>query len=1218
MQYKLLLHILKVLCLGTAVQALGICSISAAIAETTLVKPASTGTIKTIRSLTPGPIAAPITAQVTIPPTPADSVTTPITPAVVTPPAPTNQVATSVKILTPTPNSVFDIPATSVVLQYPIGTTVELKVNDKLVESNLIGRTETDSTTKLITQTWYGVSLAPGKNILTAKTSQGAIATTTIQVAGAPTKIQISTAETRIPADGRSLVNLTGQLLDENNNLSKQDGIVTLYATAGEFAGVDANKDQPGFQVPVFKGTFTAQLRAGLDAQTVRIRATNLNLEAYAQVQFETNLRSSIATGLVDFRLGARGTDYYRPFTEFLPVDRDNSTQLQARGQVFATGRLGDWSATGAFNSDRSLNKVCNTGDRLSRDTYSSQSCEDLYPVYGDTSKVDVLTPSRDSVFVKLERSTGVAGSIPNMVMWGDYGTTEFATKSQQFTATNRNLHGAKVNYNVGNLLVSGFYGDNVQGFQRDNIAPDGTSGTYFLSQRLLLGGSENITIESEELDRPGSVVKVEILNRGLDYDLDYDRGTVVLRRPLLRTSVSDTGTILVRRLVATYQYANGTNNNIYGGRAQYNLDRTSGRESWVGASWTRENQGIRDFNILGVDALMPIGNGSNITAEYARSTNNTGLGTTVGGNAIRVEGQYKFSDATTGRSHFRSTETGFSNNATTSFVPGQTRYGGDLSTKLGDRTTIRAQFDREENRGQPPLVNTNIIDLLTPRDPATGLVNNDLRTVTLGVQQRIGITTLDLDYVNRSRQDRLALDPKQADVSSDQIRSRLNWPLSPTVTLRAQNEINLSNQQDVVYPNRSALGIDWAVYPGIKLGINQNYISSPQFGDTSYTSLDFDSGYNVTPSTKVTGRYSLSPFQSIGSVGVQQGFVLSPGLKLDLNYDRVIGGTNPSTAAGQQFAQPYSLGQTASSLGTTSGDSYGIGINYTDNPNFQANARYEYRNSNLTSSTNLSAGITGKLSPALSALFRFQQSSAANQVIRDGGLGATSNLKLGLAFRNPASDEFNGLLSYQYRKNPSLLPTSILTTSGTGSEDHTLALEGIYAPDWRWEFAGKYALRNSTSYLDQSLTAGETIGISQLRATYRLGYDWDLTGDVRWLNQFTSGRNETGASLEAGYYLTPDLRLSAGYSLGAAADPNGSRNASGAYLGLTVKINELFGGFGRQQPAPAQQQESQLPAQPLGQPIPAQSQTPASITPPATAPSPVQAPIQTTIPTQP
>jgi hypothetical protein len=1233
MKYQLLFKILQVLCLGTAMHSLGLVTLDRAAAQipaSESAQPVSAPTIaqpQVVQPANPAPAVVPTAPVVPIQPiAPVESISTPTAPPASLAP---DKTGSTVKILAPTPNILLDIPATIVVVQYKVGTTIELKVDNRIVDKNLIGRTETDAKTNLITQTWYGVSLAPGKNTVTATSSQGEVATTTIQVAGAATKIQLSTAETRVPADGRTLATIEGQMVDDNNNPTKQDNVVTLSTTAGEFAGVDLDKDQPGFQVQVVKGKFTAKLRTGLDAQTVRIRANSSSMEAYAQIQFETNLRSSIATGVFDVRLGARGTDYYRPFSEFLPVDRNNSSQLQARGQVFATGRIGDWSATGAFNSDRSLNKGCNGADRLSRDTYS-QNCEDQYPLYGDTSKVDVLTPSRDSVYAKLERSTGVAGSIPDMIMWGDYATNEFATRSQQFSSLNRNLHGSKLNYNVGNLLVSGFYGDNVQGFQRDNIAPDGTSGTYFLSQRLLLGGSENLTVELEELNRPGLVIKQEILNRGLDYDIDYDRGTVLLRRPLLRTSVNDDGTILVRRLVATYQYANGSNNSIYGSRAQYNIDRTSGRESWLGASWMKENLGIRNFSMVGADALIPIGNGSNIIAEFARSTNNPGLGIpSVNGNAVRVEGQYKFNDATTGRSYFRSTEAGFSNNSTTSFVPGQTRYGGDLSTKLGDRTTIRAQFDREENRGQPPLVNNNLIDLLTPRDPATGLVDNDLRTITIGVQQRVGVSTVDLDYVNRSRQDRLALDPKQSNVSSDQIRSRLNWPLTSNLAFRAQNEINLSNQQDQVYPNRSGLGIDWTVYPGIKLGLNQNFISSNQYGNTSYTSLDFDSVYNISSSTKVTGRYSLSPFQSIGSAGIQQGIVLSPGLKLDLNYERVIGGnTSTTTGAGQQFAQPYSLGQTASSLSTTTGDSYGIGINYTDNPNFQANARYEYRNSNLTSTSNLSAGVTGKLSPALSALLRFQQSSAANQVLRDSDLGARMDVKAGLAFRNPASDEFNGLLSYQYRRNPSILPTSILTTSGTGSEDHTLALEGIYAPNWQWEYAAKYALRNATSYLDQSLSAGNTLGITQLRATYRFAHDWDVTGDVRWLKQFSSGRSELGAALEAGYYLTPDLRLSAGYSLGVADDPNGSRNASGPYLGLTVKINELFGGFGRQQSAPAQQQESKVAAPIQAAPtVPAQQPQSKVVAPsqpasgttqaPAAAPASVQPPTPTQSPTR-
>jgi hypothetical protein len=1189
------LAICKAFFLGATIQGLGLIlsatQIQAAPTKDSAIIPGAVPTVVK-PPISTAPNVAPIAPIVVDNPPPTNVApavpSNPVTPSIAVDPA-TEQQSTvlaqpatagnPLQILTPTTNSVLDVPAATIILQYTGGAQIELKVNGQLVDSKSIGRTETDTKTNIVTQTWYGVSLSAGENIIIAQDDRGNMASAKVQVRGVPTKVQLTTRESRVPADGRSLVSIDGQLLDENGNNSNRDGVVTLYTSAGEFAGVDLDRDQPGFQVAVVKGSFTAKLRSSLDAQTVRVRASIMSLEATAQVQFETNLRNSIATGVIDLRVGARGTDYYRPYNEFLPTDRDNSTEARLRGQAFATGRLGEWSITAALNSDRPLNKVCNTADRLFRDTGSSQSCEDLYPVYGDTSRVEATTPSRDSVYVKLENSSGIIGAAPNSLLWGDYNTTEFANRSQQYTATSRNLHGAKVNYNIGNLFVSGFYGDNVQGFQRDNIAPDGTSGYYFLSQRLLLGGTESLVVETEDLDRPGNVIKVETLARGLDYEIDYDRGTILLRRPLLRTAIGADGNIQIRRLVATYQYANGSNSNIFGGRAQYNLSRTNGQESWVAGTWTRETQGIRDFSIMGADALISLGPNASLTAEYARSSNNTGFGDPIEGNAIRLEGQFKFSDSTQSRAYYRSSEAGFANNATTSFVPGQTRYGADLVTRLGESTSLRLQVDREENRGTPPIAITGISSLLVPpSSPLTGRVDNDLTTLTAGVQQRFGgNVTLDLDYVNRSRQDRLAVLPGQSDVSSDQIRTRVSVPLGSNLTFRAQNEINLSNQQDVVYPNRTALGIDWAVYPGINVRLSQNYVSSTQFGDSNYTSLDFDSAYNLTNSTKITGRYSLSPFQSIGSVGVQQGFVLSPGFKVDLNYERVIGGITNATGAGQQFAQPVASGQVASSLTTTGGDTYGIGFNYTDNANFQANARYELRNTNITSTSLISAGATGKLGSDLTALFRYQQSGTANQLLRDAPLGDTINLKLGLAFRNPASDQWNGLFSYQYRKNPALLPTSILTSTGTGSEDHTLSLDVVYAPNWQWEFGGKYALRNSTSYLDQNFTAGNTISIAQLRTTYRLDYNWDITGDVRWLSQFSSGRNEVGASLEAGYYLTPNLRLSAGYSMGAADDPNGSRNAGGFYGGVTLKLNDLFGGFGQQQIAPIQQQESKI-----------------------------------------
>jgi hypothetical protein len=1098
-----------------------------------------------------------------------------------TAPAAPTMGATEVQILTPTANAVMDIPATSVTIRSAIGAKVELRVNGNLVDSNSIGRTETDSQKGTVTQTWYGVSLGSGESTVSARAINngvtGAETSIKLKVRGAPKSLKLNTLETRIPADGRSLLTVEGQTIDENGNQSKQDGTITLYTTAGEFAGVDQDKDQPGFQTPIKEGKFTAKLRSTLSAQTVKIRATTLDLEAFAQAQFETNLRTPITTGLVDIRLGGQNVDYYRNFKEFNSVTPNNSS-LSVRGQVFSTGRVGDWSFTGAYNSDRPLNKTCGVDNNLFRN--SGQACEDAYPVYGDSSKIDILTPSQDSVYLKFERSTGIPNSIPDMGMWGDYNTTEFATKSQQLSATNRQLHGAKVNYNIGNLQASAFYGDNVQGFQRDTVPPDGTSGYYFLSRRFLLGGSETIQIETEELNRPGTILKVETLVRGNDYDIDYDRGGILLRKPLLRTTTDGQGSILTQKIIATYQYLTpGSSNSIYGGRAQFYLDRTLNQESWIGASYVNENAGSRNFNLLGADALISLSPNTNVIAEYARSTNGTAFdGRAVDGSAYRVEAQAKLNDTLQGRAYYRTTEAGFSNNATSSFIPGQTRLGAEANVKVSSSTNLRVQADRENNRGTAPAVLfPNLADLIAGRTaPVPGSqLDNDLTTLSAGIQQQFGNISASLDYVNRDRLDRVNT---TSNGSSSQIRSTLSVPLTSTLKVSALNETALSSSQDSLNPSRTALGLDWNVYQGINLRLNQNWIAGGQLANTSFTSLDVDANYKVASNTNVTGRYSLNPFQSIGAVGVQQGIVLSPGLKMDLAYERIIGGSTGfvQTGAGTQAPTPFTPGQSSALVGVGNGNSYSVGLNYTDNPNFQANARYELRDSLTGSSSNINLGATGKVSTDLTALARYQQNGVANQVLGPS-IGSTANLRLGLAYRNPESDKLNALLSYQFRRNPSIIPDSLLTNIGSGSEDHTFAVETIYAPDWQWELYGKYAFRNGSNFLDATTTTSNALSLGQLRATYRLGFDWDLVADGRIINQPNQGFTELGLALEAGYYLTPNLRLSAGYGFGRVDDPtviNGNRSSNGAYVGLTVKVNDLF-GFGLQPVSQPQQQES-------------------------------------------
>ncbi len=1093
------------------------------------------------------------------------------------PPSPIPQI----KILTPTPDSVADIPAATVVLQFPGNTNIELRVNGELVNRDLIGRTETDPSTNLVTQTWYGVSLKEGENIITAQIVGATEPSSTIkvEVRGAPTTLTLDTVEARIPADGRSVATIKGQLVDANGNRSNRNAIVTLNATSGEFVGVDFKPDEPGFQVEAKNGQFTATLKSDLKAQTVRIRATTNDLEAYTQLQFETALRSSLVTGVVDFRLGARGTDYFGSYRDFLRPDKDKKTQLDFNSSIFATGAIGEWLFTGALNTYRSLNEDCNCDNRLFR-TY--QSNEQNYPVYGDSSKTDVVAPSTDSVFLRFERSTKIPGAASDYAMWGDYNTEEFARSSQQFTAVTRQLHGFKANYNLGNFQITGFYGNNVQGFQRDTIAPDGTSGFYFLSRRILVPGSENVFLELEELNRPGTVLERKQLNRGADYDIDYDRGTVLFREPILRTDVGNNGEVLVRRIVTSYQYdSQNPESNIYAGRLQYNFARGLRNESWLAGTYLRENQGIRDFELIGADALISFGSQGKFIAEFARSRNNSELMGDVSGDAYRLEAEGQIFKGLQGRAYYRFADTGFANNATISFVPGQTRYGAQLTGKLTASTNLRLQYDHEDNFGIAPQPLNTFEDLFTPRIEAVpgSKVDNSLTTISAGIQQRFGGSIFDFDWIHRDRKDNI---PNSALSSkSDQLRSRLTVPIVNNLTFQAQNELTLSSEKDTVYPDRTIFGLNWAVLPGINLSLAQQFYNGGQFSGNSITSFSVNGEHKLGSNTTITGRYSIlggaNELTTQGAIGLNNKWTISPGLRLNLAYEHVFGNFQARNATGQQFAQPFSAGQAASSIGFNGGDSYSVGLEYSDNPNFQASAKYEHRTSSAGGNTVITAGITGKISPSLTALARYQQANASNQ--RLTGLGDIANLRFGLAYRDPSNDKFNALLRYEYRKNPSVIPDTILFGSGTGSEDHTFAAEAIYAPNWQWEFYGKYALRNSTSYLASDLIGSTSVNLAQMRATYRLGYSMDLVGEARWIGQ--SNSTETGFVVETGYYLTPNLRLSAGYVFGKVDDRDfsGTRSAGGAYLGLTVKLNELFDGFGLQKRPPRQQKESVVQA---------------------------------------
>lgn len=1093
--------------------------------------------------------------------------------------------AQQVDILTPQSGAILNIPSTPVTLRFPVGAKIALIVNGQLIDSSQVGRTETDPNTQLRIQTWYGIPLEAGDNLIEViSTETGQVfASAPIIVRGQPEELTLFAPQT-LPADGSSTATIRGQLVDGVGISSVWNTTVTLNASDGRFLGADQAPDQPGFQVPVINGEFSAELQSSLTSHLVQLQAATSGFETFRQIQFITPQRPTLISGVVDLRFGARGTDYYSSRREFLPLDRDNSYALDVNAAVFATGNLGEWLYTGAYNSRRPLNENCQGESGLFQT--EGGSCDNTYPTTGDGSYSEASAPSLDSVYLRLERTSPSNGAATDYALWGDYGTEEFATAAQFFTATSRQFHGFKANYNFGNLAVTGLYANNVEGFQRDTLAPDGTSGFYFTSLRNIVPGSENVYFEVEELERPGTVLERRQLSRGLDYDIDYDRGTLLFNDPVRRTDINNIGQLLVRRIVTTYQYEGGGNTNVVAGRLQYDLDGQPEQNSWLGTSYFNEAQGDRNFTLYGADTRIALGESAQLIAEIAQSSSSfasvgNAAGSTVSGTAYRLEIDGNLGDRLTARSYFRSTGAGFTNAATTSFVPGQTRYGADIIGQLTDTTALRARFDHEDNFGVAPQV-TDLSPLLAGfnnplTNPAGTPLDNSLTTYSLGVTQKIGASTAEVDWIHRDRSDRLSTFAN-SNVSTDQLRSRFTTPLAQNLTFVAQNELNLSSAVDPIYPSRTLLGLNWEALPWLNVGVNQIFYGGGGNNRGSSTSIDVSGEHTFASNTTVRGRLSaIDGSQVGGSIGLEQGINLAPGLDLDLGYEKVFSTLGNATAAGTQLSESVA-GANASALALAGGESYSVGLSYSDNPSFQASSRFEHRTSTNGSNTVFTLSAVGRLTPDLTILGDYRLANAANQNIT--GLGTTSLLKLGLAYRNLEDDRFNALLRYEYRLNPNSIPSA--TSFGTSSEtqEHLLAAEAIYAPNWQWELYGKYAVRNSSTSIDGAsgrFAANSTVQLAQARATYRLGYKWDVVGEARWLGG--DGYSETGFAIETGYYPLPDLRVSAGYSAGAANDRDfgNNRSAGGFYFGITAKLSGLLNGFGSQPTAPYQQVPSSI-----------------------------------------
>ena len=131
-----------------------------------------------------------------------------------------------------------------------------------------------------------------------------------------------------------------------------------------------------------------------------------------------------------------------------------------------------------------------------------------FYTLYGDATEQRFEAATTRKLFVKLERRQFAA-------LFGDFETGLTVTELSRYSRT---FTGFKSDYAGEHFGYTAFAAESDQGYVKDELQGDGTSGLYRLSRRPLIINSDKIRIEVRDRFRSEVVVESRALTRFIDY----------------------------------------------------------------------------------------------------------------------------------------------------------------------------------------------------------------------------------------------------------------------------------------------------------------------------------------------------------------------------------------------------------------------------------------------------------------------------------------------------------------------------------------------------------------------------------------------------------------------------------------------------------------------------------------------------------------------------
>jgi uncharacterized repeat protein (TIGR01451 family) len=990
-----------------------------------------------------------------------------------------------------------------VVMKAPLGTNLSLFVNGEPVDPKQIGRRIEYPPKQVVIFEYIDVHLKAGeKNVLKAEVRDpfGIVRGTkeiSVTVAGETEKIVVKADKTEVPADGQARIHVSISLRDKNGMVVSESGYATVFATAGEILEKDADPRAEGHQIALVDGEGLLTILAPRETGEAEITVSIHDRQETAKVFFAPHLRDFFMVGMGEVKIGHGQTsgDYgYLKDQDWF----DDGPYKYGRGAFFLKGRFfKNFLITAAYDSDKKKR------NDLFRENDTALDTEDKYPIYGDESKTGYEALSTDKLYLKIEKNR-------SYLMYGDYKTD---LNDVRLTAYNRSFTGLKYDLNTPLFKVRAFgsYTDQTQ--VMDALPGRGISGYYYLTKRPVVEGSERVVLEVRDRYRPDNVLSRESKSRGVDYEMDYDQGTILFKGPV----PSHDGDYNPVYVVASYESkADGEKYYVYGGRGSFKIfDFLE-----IGATGVTEEKALGNYQLWGTDVTINLPRKTIIKAEYAQTKaifEESSMFNWQSDRGWSFTAESEPLEKLMLKAYYRTLGNYFMNMSAADVSRGTTKYGMDAAYALRPDTQIKGQFYDEKD------------DL-----------NNMRHSLgSIGAQTKYKIFKFNAEF-SRESSTATYIPPASSttrspfDVSQDipreltAVKVGMEADLLKDLSFLLNHKHNLSG--DTFHSTQA--GLNYQLNQANRLYLKEEY---QQFQDRAETRTLFGVESQIIKNTVAFNEYRLvnaaSGSRNQGIIGLRNKFFISKDLTGDATaeYLRTVSGT-------PRQGEPDAVAMT-------------LGVEYLAPKNTKVTGRFEHRRELIDSGLHSYLGELGvayKLHQDYSLLLRERYFTEEGNA---AGRHTTSRAMIGLAYRPLFSNVFNALTKMEYKHE-----TNSGSSPALKEDAYIFSGEGIWQATQRLQLMGKYAGKLSSDSDFSSYT-----DLVATRFIYDLTERWDVGAEYRLLTSHAVNSRLHGGSVEVGYRIIKNLWASVGYSFDKFdADLSGDGyQGQGPYLKLRFKFDE-------------------------------------------------------------